>query len=582
MNVFLVDLTHGGVKISSELAKTGNYENVFAYDLYNTLKKEDEHLLKTFNVKIINDLDSFKKELELNSKENLIKEKELKLNSKENLIKEEELKDLIINPIHSSLNIKELLIEISKRIDSNKKSNTKNKIQNQCIDSKNKLNAENKILNQYKIINHHQATQLVLSNWKKETKKQNIKTIEITGVKGKTSTAFLLKEIFLENSNATLLLSSLGSYLFRKNHEKEEKITLQKNISITPANIISTIQLAKKMANPKCSTFPRCESNDPNKKLENRKLIESFIENPYQNLNYDIAVFENSLGVCGLGDLGILTNLVENYPIAKGRSNAREAKKQVFDSPLVTIEYETLNEFYNEEKEKYKDKINTFSLYDSNANVFCESIDYDIDNTEIKIIYHDLKTIDGKSINGKLNMDSFAPGSHHVANLLAATTTALELCIDEKTIQNALSKFKGIEGRTNVREINGFRVIEEINPGINTKAIESSIKMIKDIENYFIIIGGKYGVTCEEIDEEKLTKFLYKYIKENPNSNLILTDELGKSLYDKINLISNENKEKSYEIRFIKDYNEAQNFAIENKKNILFIYRSNYSQVSKR
>ena len=50
MNVFLVDLTHGGVKISSELAKSNKYENVFAYDLYNTLKEEDESLLNTYRI----------------------------------------------------------------------------------------------------------------------------------------------------------------------------------------------------------------------------------------------------------------------------------------------------------------------------------------------------------------------------------------------------------------------------------------------------------------------------------------------------------------------------------------------------
>ena len=44
MNVFLVDLTHGGVKISSEMAKSEQYEKVFAYDLYNTLKEEDVSL----------------------------------------------------------------------------------------------------------------------------------------------------------------------------------------------------------------------------------------------------------------------------------------------------------------------------------------------------------------------------------------------------------------------------------------------------------------------------------------------------------------------------------------------------------
>ena len=550
MNVFLVDLTHGGVKISSELAKSGNYENVYAYDLYNTLKSEDEDLLITYDVNIIKDLDSFKNQLKLNSIKRIGE------------ITEE--KDLIINPIHSSLNIRELLVEIADLIDSNKDS----------------------VLNQYDIINHHQATELVLSLWKEETTNQNIKTIEITGVKGKTSVSFLLKEIFLENNKDTLLLSSLGAYLFRRNNDAEQKLILQKDISITPANIINTIQLAKKIANPKCSTFPICDKNlDLDERIEEKEILEEFNENPYTDLNYEMAIFENSLGICGLADIGILTNLVENYSIAKGQSDAREAKRQVFKSPSVVIEYETLNEFYEDEKEEFKEKINSFSLNDSDANVYCKSIDYDIDNTHAEVIYHDLRTIDGRVINGKLNIGCFAPGPHHVLNVLATSTTALALGIDEETIQNALSKFKGIDGRTNVREIdaeNGLRIIEEINPGINTKAIESSINMIKDIDNYYIIIGGKYGVTCEEIDEDKLSKFLHEYLTHNPNTNLILTDELGKSLENKISSLNGEGEENRFKMEFIEDYQEAQNIAIDNNKNILFIYRSNYSQVSKR
>ncbi len=547
MNVFLVDLTHGGVKISSELAKSKKYDNVFAYDLYNTLKKEDEGLLETYNVNVIKDLDSFKRKLEENSNENSKTQKGEK--------------DLIINPIHSSLNIKEL------------------------------LNPEQ--LNQYEIINHHQATELVLSDWKEESSKQNIKTIEITGVKGKTSTAFLLKEIFSENNKSTLLLSSLGAYLFRKSNDNEQKIILQKDISITPANIINTVQLAKKIVNPKCNTFPICDKNrDLDERMEDSEALEEYNEHPYADLNYEMAVFENSLGICGLGDIGILTNLVENYSIAKGKSNAREAKKQVFKSPLVIIDHETLHDFYPDEYENHKDKINSYSLNDSNANVYCESVDYDIDMTKIKIRYHDLKTIGGKLadggfidkklINGELEIDCFAPGPHHVLNVLSATTTALALGIDEEIIQNALSNFKGIDGRTNVREIDGLRIIEEINPGINTKAIESSISMIKDIDKYYIIIGGKYGVTCEEIDEEKLSKFLYDYLKENPSTDLILTDEVGKSLENKISLLIDEKDRDRFKIRFIEDHIKAQDTAIENGKNILFIYRSNYSQVSKR
>ena len=548
MNVFLVDLTHGGVKISSELAKSRKFDNVYGYDLYNTLKEEDESLLKTYDIKVIKSLDEFKKELKDNSI-NILNSK-FKNNKEGN-----DFKDLIINPIHSPLNVYKLLDEISNDKD---------------------LNLEGERLsNYYEIINHHKATKLVLDEWKEAAEMQNIKTIEITGVKGKTSSAFLLKDILLEKQKDILLLSSLGARLFKKDNEK--CLMLQKNISITPANIINTIQLAKKIVNPKCSDFPKCSST----KDKNQKYIidEESYNNPYQNLNYDYAIFENSLGICGLGDIGILTNLVENYPIAKGKSNAREAKKQVFDCPLVIINYETLNEHYSEEKEKYSNKTNSFSLSNNESNLYCKTIEYDIDRTKIEIEYKDLKTINENRISGNFELNCFAPGPHHVLNVLTAVSTALALEIDEETIIKGIAKFNGIEGRTQVKTINNSRIIEEINPGINTKAIESSINMINDIENYIIIIGGKYGVTCEEIDEDKLSSYLDKYLTNNPNSNLVLTDELGKSIKDKLNKI---NKKKEYEISFIEDYNNALDFAIENNKNVLFIYRSNYSQVSKR
>lgn len=548
MNVFLVDLTHGGVKISSELAKSRKFDNVFGYDLYNTLKEEDESLLETYDIKVIKSLDEFKKELKDNSI-NILNSK-FKNNKEGN-----DFKDLIINPIHSPLNVYKLLDEISNDKD---------------------LNLEGERLsNYYEIINHHKATKLVLDEWKEAVEMQNIKTIEITGVKGKTSSAFLLKDILLEKQKDILLLSSLGARLFKKDNEK--CLMLQKNISITPANIINTIQLAKKIANPKCSDFPKCSST----KDKNQKYIidEETYNNPYQNLNYDYAIFENSLGICGLGDIGILTNLVENYPIAKGKSNAREAKKQVFDCPLVIINYETLNEHYSKEKEKYANKTNSFSLSNNESNLYCKTIEYDIDRTKIEIEYKDLKTINENRISGNFELNCFAPGPHHVLNVLTAVSTALALEIDEETIIKGIVKFNGIEGRTQVKTINNSRIIEEINPGINTKAIESSINMINDIENYIIIIGGKYGVTCEEIDEDKLSSYLDKYLTNNPNSNLVLTDELGKSIKDKLNEI---NKKKEYEISFIEDYNNALDFAIENNKNALFIYRSNYSQVSKR
>lgn len=547
MNAFLVDLTHGGVKISSELAKSGEYENVFAYDLYGTLKEEDENFLKACGVRVLKDRDDFKEAIEsystfLNNKKHESDGPNLNINKEFSEKTPNYLeKDLIINPIHSPLNISNLLDEASEDLKLN-------------IDEKNQFS------NSFEILSHHSATKLVLSSWSEKAKKENVDCIEITGVKGKTSVAYMLKEIMLENEKDTLLLSSLGAHLFKNDLNKGEleDIVLMKNISITPANIINTIQYA----------------NNINPKDGHEESFEDL-------LNYDAAIFENSLGVCGLGDVGVLTNIVENYTIAKGSSNARNAKKQVFNCPMVVIEEETLKEHYPKESEIFSGRINTFSIYDSSSNVFAQSIDYNLNQSKIKVRYHDLKILGNeKSKNGEIIIKTFAPGRHHVLNALTALTVALTLGIDDEAIQKGLENFNGIEGRTHLTKVGDSIIIEEINPGINTKAIESSIGMIRNIEDYHIIIGGRYGITCEEIDEDKLSDFLNAYMMENPDVNLILTDELGLSIKKKLDKLNNTGKNQT--IKYIESYEEAQNKAIMENKNILFIYRSNYSQISKR
>ena len=554
MNAFLVDLTHGGVKISSELAKSGEYENVFAYDLYGTLKEEDENFLKACGVRVLKDRDDFKEAIEsystfLNNKKHESDGPDLKINKEfsEKFPDKKEKnpnygkKDLIINPIHSPLNISNLLDEASEDLKLN-------------IDEKNQFS------NSFEILSHHSATKLVLTSWSEKAKKENVDCIEITGVKGKTSVAYMLKEIMLENEKDTLLLSSLGAHLFKNDLNKGEleDIVLMKNISITPANIINTIQYA----------------NNINPKDGHEESFEDL-------LNYDAAIFENSLGVCGLGDVGVLTNIVENYTIARGSSNAREAKKQVFNCPMVVIEEETLKEHYPKESEIFSGRINTFSIYDSSSNVFAQSIDYNLNQSKIKVRYHDLKVLGNEELkNGEIIIKTFAPGRHHVLNALTALTVALTLGIDDEAIQKGLENFNGIEGRTHLTKVGDSIIIEEINPGINTKAIESSIGMIRNIEDYHIIIGGRYGITCEEIDEDKLSDFLNAYMMENPDVNLILTDELGLSIKKKLDKLNNTGKNQT--IKYIESYEEAQNKAIMENKNILFIYRSNYSQISKR
>lgn len=368
----------------------------------------------------------------------------------------------------------------------------------------------------YKFITHHSTVKEILKNWG-----EKILKIEITGVKGKTSSVFMIKEILIDKN--PLILSSLGAILYEDSSEK----ILKKNISITPANIKETIDLANKT-------------------------------------NYNTAIFESSLGACGIGDVGLLTNIAENYPIAKNNSNAAEAKKQIFNCEIVVCQKESLDKYYSNINHE---KTNSFSLNDRNANLYLKDVNFSLDKTTMNMIYKDVITKNGKKINGEIQVESFAPGMHHVSNVLGVVLSCLSLNIEDEKIISGLKKYKGIKGRTNKKTIKNSIIIEEINPGINTKAIKESIKMINDLKDYYIAIGGDYGITCEEIDERKVSEYL-----DNVYCNIILTGSVGAGILNKM-----KNKP-----QYIANYDEVYDLAVKNNKNLLFIYRSDYSNLSKR
>ncbi|MDR2966580.1 MAG: coenzyme F430 synthase [Methanobacteriaceae archaeon] len=524
MKALIIDLTHGGVKIAIELSKLGYFNEIFSFDIYKTLKNNEKDLLKSKNINLIDSITSFKNEI-----------KEKNINSSELTI---------VSPVHCPLTAQKIRNIL--KLENNKVIKTQNnlKLENNNSKSDYYQNFEEKTNNN---LNHHEAVKLILAKWKLETTNNNIPIIEVTGVKGKTSTIIMLKEILIDSN--PLILSSLGSYLYKNN----KSIELKENISITPASILKTVELAEKIVNP--------EDNDLNAKL---------------NFNYNSCIFESSLGVTGIGNIGILTNIVENYPIAKNTSNAKEAKEQIFNCDFIVAESETLANYYKKKAIKEKNRINKFTLSQNpkiknNSNLVVNKIKYGSDKTELYLNFRNIKTIYGKKINGSLSIKTFAPGNHHVLNILGVVTAALTLEIDDEIIQEKLNNFKGIKGRSSQKIERGFKIIEEINPGINIKAIESSINMIKNLDEYCIIIGGRYGITCEEINEKDLAILLNNYINEK-NINLILTDELGFGIKNRMKI----------NVSHIENPIKAQKIAIENNKNVLFIYRSNYSQLNKR
>jgi UDP-N-acetylmuramyl pentapeptide synthase len=253
---------------------------------------------------------------------------------------------------------------------------------------------------------HHEAVKFLIED------RINVPIIEVTGVKGKTSVVWMLKEIFKDLN--PLILSSLGVEVI----ENGASTILKRNISITPASIIESWQLAKN----------------------------------YKNVG--ICIFETSLGGTGLADVGILTNIAENYPIASGGKTASQAKAQTFKSKLVACDFDSLNSFYND----FSKNTNTFGINDD-ANVHASEIKFGLDKTSFNVEVNDLKVIDGTILSTSFDISTFAPAEHHINNVLSAICAALILKTPINQIKTGLKNFKGTKGRTTKRNYKGSKII---------------------------------------------------------------------------------------------------------------------------
>jgi UDP-N-acetylmuramyl pentapeptide synthase len=307
---------------------------------------------------------------------------------------------------------------------------------------------------------------------------------------------------------------------------------LKKDISITPASIIEALKLA-------------------------------------EGHEIGICIFETSLGGTGLADVGIITNIAEDYTIANNSSMASKAKSQMFKSQAVACEIEAYNSNYSE----FHKKTNTFGKSEDSKNCInltASQIRYGFNKTHFQININDFQISSNNIINQSFELSTFAPSPIHVTNALAAVCASLTIGASIEKIKEGLNNFKGVKGRTTIREYEGIRIIEEINPGLNVTAVKKALLMIENMERVVVIFGGKYGVTCEEIDENSVSEVLNGL---NENIRLVLVDKLGQGVK------SNLNRKFSY----FNDLDDAIKCVFNSKcSNLLIIYRSNFSDLKKR
>ncbi len=264
--------------------------------------------------------------------------------------------------------------------------------------------------------------------------------IEITGVKGKTSTCYVLAHILAQAGKKVYLRSSRGSGAYTKE-----------------GHIIDEL---KSIAPPYLLDLPEGD--------------------------YDAMICEISLGGSGKADIACITNLLEDYGIAKNTRHAEEAKKDILtDKVNIVLESE-------------KD---IWSKYGKPIRPSGKKVEV-IGKPEFGM---PLKVAVQYRGRHEIELDASYLGLQYIE----AMDMALEVCdamdIGAEPVVKALSTFNGVPGRGEVHKNDGVRFILERNPGISHMSVRRTLDTLKTmgcLDDAIVIIDPVSKKVCDKLDRD--------------------------------------------------------------------------------
>jgi UDP-N-acetylmuramoylalanine-D-glutamate ligase len=286
------------------------------------------------------------------------------------------------------------------------------------------------------------------------------KIIEITGTKGKTSTAHLVAGLLSAKGNRVLLLSSGGLVLY----DGEKKKTIKEKVSIAPTSILEIARMG---------------------------------------VEFDIGVFEVSLGGTGLADIGVITTIGDDYPIAQGTRRAFDGKVQMAQTVKRTL---VIRE---DERSLWTPHVGK----DIRVLTFGNGGDVDVeigqglrlgDRAEIKIVLKggDYATV---GLSGNFVVPAYLPA------FSAAATVAVDLGFSLKEITESLAVFEGVPGRGEIRKEGALWVIRDRNPGVSANSVRFLIECLKgyyQLKRIAVVVEPVSKRVCEKLDLRALEKVI--------------------------------------------------------------------------
>lgn len=302
-------------------------------------------------------------------------------------------------------------------------------------------------------ITHHQAVG--------ELARFRFPIVEVTGIGAKTSTSHLIAHMIVEEGRSVLLLSSRG--LFRIG---EGTTIFADRMSIAPASVLRMAKIA---------------------------------------VDCDVGVFEVSLGGTGSADVGVITTLNCDYPIAQGTRTAFDGKSQMVSLARGKVVVPTemkriLGGLLPEGVE-----MTTFGQGGGiEATIVGPLRLGDEANLEVRT--------DAESHPVLLSSSLLAPA--YLTAINAALAAALALGVSQAACLRALGAFQGVPGRAQVSRMGSTWLIRDRNPGISASSVGwelDALDRYAGVDDVGVVVDPINVNICEKIDSEAILHSLMQH-----------------------------------------------------------------------
>lgn len=274
--------------------------------------------------------------------------------------------------------------------------------------------------------------------------------IEVTGVKGKTSACYLIAKMLHDSGRRVLLHTSRGEGPWT-----DEGHLIERKVSIAPPYLMTLA------------------AGD-----------------------YDAVVCEVSLGGSGKADIACITNLVEDYGIARNTFKASEAKRDIFTDRGRNIVLRDEVPFWS----KYCKDLTPYG-----GRVKVASPPRLGEGLRVVVDY------DGES-------EVVLDGSYISTEYLGAMDLALEVChsmgVPRESVLESLRSFRGVPGRGEILEEDGRKVIRERNPGISHISIGLTLECLREmdaLDGAMIILDPVSRRVCDKMDRDQIQAVVDSY-----------------------------------------------------------------------